>query len=346
LRSRIVVLNYNRRGLLAECLPSIVAAAAAATDRTRVSVVDNSSTDGSVEYLRREWPEVEVFQEPNRGLVSYNAVLGRVAEPVVFLLNNDVKLDAGFVDPLVAVFERDPECFLAGPLCWRFDGTTYEGMRTHVRIHRGLVQASVRFPGYERSIHEPGFTAAVGPVLAVDREKFLALGGYDSLYLPGRLEDLDLGYRAWLAGWKAYYVPEAVAYHKGFGTFHDAYGVEGCDLLALRNTLLFMWKNIRDARHLVRHLAALPCRAAHSVLSALWVPRQRRFLFLRALFAAIPRLPAAVARGGVASRLTAGMAGAQPNVASARRQRRQEVRFASLGDRTAAERAFFARFRW
>lgn len=326
MHSRIVVLNYNGRRLLAECLPSVVEAARRASGPTVVSVIDNASTDDSVDYLLSEWPALEVFREPNRGLVSYNAILERLAEPIVFLLNNDVKLAADFVDPMVAVFEREPDCFLAGPLCWGFDGTTYEGMRTRVRLYRGLVQASTRFPGYEQTIYEPGFTAAVGPVLAVDRRRFLALGGYDPLYLPGRLEDLDLGFRAWLAGWKSYYVPSAVAYHKGFGTFHDAFGEAGCDLLALRNTLLFMWKNVHDVRNLARHLVALPMRVAFSVVSAAWVSPERRFLFLRALLAALRRMPTAVSRRG-----RTGAFATLP---------------AEVWNRTAAEREFFARFQW
>ena len=58
-----------------------------------VTVVDNGSTDGSLAYLAENWPGVAVVREPNRGLASFNAVLGRMSEPVVLLLNNDVKLD-------------------------------------------------------------------------------------------------------------------------------------------------------------------------------------------------------------------------------------------------------------
>ncbi len=67
-------------------------------------------------------------------------------------------------------------------------------------------------------------TAAAGPVLAVDRRRFLALGGYDPIYFPGRIEDLDLGFRSWMAGFRGYYVPESVAFHKGLGTFEPELG--------------------------------------------------------------------------------------------------------------------------
>ena len=71
-------------------------------------------------------------------------------------------------------------------------------------------------------MNQPDETAAAGPVLAVDRRRFLELGGYDPIYFPGRIEDLDLGFRGWMAGYRGYYVPESVAYHWGFGTFASA----------------------------------------------------------------------------------------------------------------------------
>ena len=293
--SHILVLNYNGQHLLAECLPSIVAAAREVPD-CAVSVVDNGSVDSSLDWLHRNWPEIKVFQCSNHGLASYNTVVNKIDTSIVFLLNNDVKLAPGFVQPMLKHFARDSDCFLAAPLCWDFSGCHYEGMRTRVRFRRGLVQASTRFPGYESLIHQEGWTASAGPVLAVDRSKFLQLGGYDLLFHPGRLEDLDLCYRAWLNGWTSHYVPDATAYHKGFGSFEPAFGVAGCELLAQRNTLLFIWKNIRGLNRLANHAAIVPLRLLHSVLSAFWTAGPRRLLFLKALIAALPRLPSALKR--------------------------------------------------
>jgi GT2 family glycosyltransferase len=122
--------------------------------------------------------------------------------------------------------------------------------------------------------------------VAVDRSKFLALGGFDPLYLPGRLEDLDLAYRAYLSGHHALHVPEAVAYHVGQATFGPAFGRDGCDALALRNTLLFQWKNLRRPEHIARQAVGLPLRLLWDVARAGRVPPARRWIFWRALAAA------------------------------------------------------------
>lgn len=282
-RAHILILNYNGRALLEECLPSVVVAAARAAGGCGISVIDNASTDDSLDYLESHWPGIRVWREPNRGLASFNAVLPRLTEPVALLLNNDVKLDPDAVDPLVEAVATQSDALFAAPLCWDFDGQTYEGMRTRVRVRFGLVQGLCRVPGHEALVAKPDLTASAGPILAVHRERFLDLGGYDELYAPGRIEDLDLGFRGWMAGWKGYYVPESVAYHRGFGAFGPAFGQAGCDRLAIRNTLLFAWKNLGGWR-LFQHLAWLPVRLTRG-----------RLAFLKAFLEALARLDGALA---------------------------------------------------
>lgn len=263
-RAQILVLNYNGRGLLAECLPSLVAAAASAPVPCGVSIVDNASTDDSLAYLASAWPRIEVIREPNRGLASFNHVLAHRDEPALLLLNNDVKLREDAVGPLLTALDQHDDALFTAPLCWDFDGTTYEGMRTRVRTRFGLIQGMSRVPDIEALWHQPDLTAAAGPVLAVDRRKFLELGGFDPIYFPGRIEDLDLGFRAWMNGWRGYYVPESVAFHRGFGAFGPAFGANGCDRLAARNSFLFAWKNLRGGR-LFKHLAWIPIRLAYDL---------------------------------------------------------------------------------
>ncbi len=286
----LLILNYNGRRLLAECLPSVLRAAEASRHDCDVAVIDNASTDDSAAWLAAHFPTVRVIARPNRGLCSFNDVVPELEGPVAILLNNDIKLDCECVDRLVEPLGHEPDCFMTAPLCWLFDGSTYEGFRTAVRWRWGLVQATALYPGHEATMHRPGLTASAGAALAVDCRKFAELGGFDPLYLPGRLEDLDFAFRGYMAGYHARYVPEAVAYHRGMASFDAAFGTAGCDRLALRNTLLFQWKNLRHPRHLARQGFALPLRLVRDVCRAPWVPRERRWAFVRALFGALTRL--------------------------------------------------------
>jgi GT2 family glycosyltransferase len=190
------------------------------------------------------------------------------------------------------------EIFMVAPKCLRFDDETYEGFRTAVWWKLGLLRATALFPGHEPSIDQPGLSASVGAVMAVDRLRFLELGGFDPLYLPGRLEDLDLAFRAFLRGYTIRYEPTALTWHRGMATFAKAFGEFGCDQLALRNTMLFQWKNLRTPSHLLRQLVGLPIRLAADWLR---LPLQRpgeRLPLTRAFFGALVRLPRALGHGG------------------------------------------------
>jgi GT2 family glycosyltransferase len=281
-RTHILVLNYNGFDLLAECLPSILDAARQAPVPCAVTVVDNDSVDGSRAQIARQWPSVRVIHAANRGLASFNDVLAGMDEPVALLLNNDVKLDANCIAPLLRVFEEHEDALFSAPLCWTYDGETYEGMRTRVRSRYGLVQGMSRVPGVENVLGLADLTAAAGPVLAVDRRRFLDLGGYDAVYFPGRIEDLDLGFRGWMAGLRGYYEPQSVAYHRGLATFGRELGQTGCDRMATRNSFLFAWKNLAG-RRLAGHLCWIPARLLY------WLVRGRLDLAL-SLVAATQRL--------------------------------------------------------
>ena len=291
----LLVLNYNGRHLLAECLRSVLEAARASRHCCRVAVIDNDSSDDSVAWLAGAFPQIDVIRRPNRGLCSFNDVVPRLEGPAAILLNNDIKLDRHSVDPLVApLVEPQPEgrraCFMTAPHCRLFDGETYEGFKTAVLWRWGLVQATAQFAGHEATVGRPGLTASAGAAMAVDCRKFESLGGFDPVYLPGRLEDLDFAFRGYLAGYHARYVPAAVAWHRGAGTFGEVFGASGCEHLALRNTLLFQWKNLRHPLCLGRQLAGLPIRLAFDLARAPWRSPERRWAFARALVAAVGRL--------------------------------------------------------
>ena len=291
----ILVLNYNGRGLLAECLPSVLAAAGASRHECRVAVIDNDSQDGSVVWLREHFPEVRIFCCPNRGLCSLNDVLARLESPVAILLNNDVRLAQEAIDPWIAPLLEEggaarSGCWMTAPRCYGWDGQ-YEGGKTAVRWRWGLVQASGLIDGLETAAGRASETASAGSALAVDRDVFCRLGGFDPLYLPGRLEDLDLAFRPYLAGYHARYVPEAVVWHLGMGTFGPVFGQKRCRHLDLRNTLLFQWKNLRGRGAIVRQISGLAARLGADSLRAPFCQAENRWEFARALVAALGRLP-------------------------------------------------------
>ncbi len=295
-RAHVLVLNYNGKALMQECLGSIVAAVRKAKHPSRLTVIDNCSSDGSVEYLREHFSTVGVYEAlENRVLCSFNECVRGLEEDIVILLNNDIRVEEDFIDSLVEVFEKSPDAFLVSSRSYLFNGT-YEGGKSHFFMKYGIFGSTCYFPGYEKYQASFGLTHQAG-FGAYDRLKFLELRGFDDLYLPGRLEDSDLCFRAWKRGYRCYYEPRSIVYHKGGASFISRFGVSKTLTINFRNTFLFMWKNLSDARFLLSHAVFLLPRIGYDLL------RGRPELALGFL-QALPRLPQALGKR------TAALAGA------------------------------------
>jgi GT2 family glycosyltransferase len=111
-----VVVNWNTVGLLDECLRSIVEATPDSV-RNRIVVVDNASTDGSVEHLRRHWPEITVLvNELNEGFCrANNRAIRETSSPFVLLVNTDARIGPEAIATMLAYFDRDPRAAAVGP---------------------------------------------------------------------------------------------------------------------------------------------------------------------------------------------------------------------------------------
>jgi len=255
---RIVLLNYNGRDLLKECLPSILEAKARSRNRCLVTVLDNQSVDESEEVVRKDFPDVEFVKSgANRVFCSYNPLIEASAEPFVILLNNDIRVDKGFVDPLLSALKADPRAFFASPKTLNYQSGEYEGGLAKLEMRWGLLWGSSKFKGFEKKIAQPGLTMQCG-FGAFRRDLFVQLKGYDDLYLPGTVEDADLCFRAYRQGLKGHYCPDSIVYHMGQVSFKRAFGISGIRRLNRRNLYLFIWKNVRSPYVLLQHFLMLP----------------------------------------------------------------------------------------
>jgi len=263
--TRVIILNYNGAELLPQCLPSIMEAAHE-TSFTRVTVLDNCSTDDGLNYVSAHFPDCEIERAvSNRILCSYNDYVLKINEPVVIFLNNDMRVHRDFIKPLMTHFIEDPLTFLVAPKAMTFDGQTVESGRSRGRMRFGVFECTAHFPAYaeETARASETFSAGFG---AFSREKFIQLKGYDDLYFPGIMEDVDLCYRAQKAGYHLYYEPQSIVYHVGQVSFKKRFGSFRTATLAHRNNFWFMWKNFSGLKFWIQHLFFLPLRIAFALL--------------------------------------------------------------------------------
>jgi GT2 family glycosyltransferase/glycosyltransferase involved in cell wall biosynthesis len=263
----VVIPNWNGRDLLARYLPSIVEALSA-NPRNEILVVDNASTDGSVQFLHSNFPKVHVLAlDRNYGFGGgSNRGFAAAGNDIVVLLNSDMRVAPDFLQPLLDgfsasdVFAVSCQIFFTDPNKLREE----TGM-TECWWHRGMLRARHRSDASVESLW-PCFYAGGGSS-AFDRRKFLELGGFDELLRPFYMEDSDLGLMAWKRGWRNLYQPESRVWHEHRGTIGKSFSSAYIDGVIAKNTILYAWKNAHAPARLLTHFAWLMIGGAYSCLA-------------------------------------------------------------------------------
>jgi len=270
MKVEIIILNYNGSGFLKRCLPSIITASEKSRHKPRVIVLDNNSIDDSQEVVSKQFPAVFFKKaKENRVLCSFNEVAKSSDSDIMILLNNDIVVDHNFVDPLVEIFKTQENVFLSAARVYNFDGTQLEEGRTNPVISRGVFKVISKFKGYEDYLEKITYTFQAG-FGAFDRKKFLELGGYDDLYLPGILEDSDLCFRAWKMGYRCFYQPKSHIYHIGKASFKKRFGNKMLLAISHRNTYYFVWKNITNKKILFQNIFFAFPRMIYAIFTLKW----------------------------------------------------------------------------
>ncbi len=284
----IIILNWNGKDLLAQGLPSVLEAVRVDGRAHEILVVDNGSTDGSVEYVRKEFPQARLLALPeNAGFAAgNNAGVQAARHDIVVLLNNDMVVEPGFLRPLLDGFS--PRTFAVSSQIHLQEGSVRreETGKTAAVFRRGMIDYS-HLPLEGREWPRPYYPAfwAGGGSSAFHRERFLSLGGLQEIYSPAYVEDTDLSYQAWKVGWEVLFAPGSVVYHKHRASAVRRFKPAELQRLIQRNQFMFIWKNIRSWNLLLSHCLHLPwtCyRLARDYGTGIW----------RSLAQAAMRLPA------------------------------------------------------
>jgi N-acetylglucosaminyl-diphospho-decaprenol L-rhamnosyltransferase len=226
----VVILNYNRADLLADCLASIYAHPTRCA--LAVWVVDNASSDGSAAIVRASFPQARLIESPvNGGFARGNnlalrALLAAGAPDYILLLNNDTVVPAGALDGLVDYLEAHPAVAVVGPRLVLPDGSLDLACRRsfptpEVSFYRmtGLARLfprSPRFGRYNLTYLDPDVEtevdAVVGACMLLRASVVREVGLLDEqFFMYG--EDLDWAYRIKQYGWRVVYYPRVVVHH-------------------------------------------------------------------------------------------------------------------------------------
>jgi len=237
----VIILNWNGRHLLEECLESVLSQT---FDDYETIVVDNGSTDGSVDFLNEGWGgKIRILSLPsNAGFAGGNNAGIRAARGrYVVLLNNDTAVDPGWLAAQHRAVSRRPEAGMFTPKIlnyYRRDEIDNTGHLIYpdglARGHNRLEKNDGRFDEEKEALYPSGCAGVY------KREMLDKIGQLDeSFFAYG--EDVDLGLRARWAGWECRYVPDAVVYHK-YSATAGAYSPQKAFLVE-RNRIWILLKN-------------------------------------------------------------------------------------------------------
>lgn len=240
MKTTIVIPNFNGIDFLKNCLESITKSTAAAS----VIVVDNGSMDGSCEWLLENRPDVRLIAFPeNRGFcAAVNAGIEAADTPYVFLLNNDTAIAPDCIERLEAAAGQDERIFSVGAkMCSMKEpdvtdsaGDLYSAFGWAYAIGKGKPQSRYT---KKREV----FSNCAGAAL-YKKALLQKTGLFDEAHFA-YLEDVDLGYRARIMGYRSVVEPAAVVFHAGSastGSRYNAFKVTHSS----RNNVYLIYKNM------------------------------------------------------------------------------------------------------
>ncbi len=242
----VVILNYNGKHFLEKFLANVVSF----SSPHAVIVADNASTDDSVSFLKRNFPNVQLIQNPtNTGYAGgYNEALKQIDAEYYILLNNDVEVKANWIQPLVELMDSDSKIGACQPKLldqknqnmFEYAGASGGYMDAYgYPFCRGRIFETVEEDKGQYNDVKQVFWAS-GACLMVRSKLFWQLGGFDSAYFA-HMEEIDLCWRMQNLGYKIYVNPTSQVYHVGGGTLQKQNTHK--TFLNFRNSLITLIKD-------------------------------------------------------------------------------------------------------
>jgi GT2 family glycosyltransferase len=231
MKTAVVILNWNTKEFLEKFLPGLISSVEK-VDGAEVVVADNASTDGSMEMMAEKFPNVKTLVfEKNLGFTggynrAFKEIHDSVGAPEYFLLiNSDIEVPEGWLQPLVEWMDEHPGCGACAPKLhsWQErEKFEYAGAAGGYidsfgyPLCRGRVLKMLETDRGQYDTPKDVFWAT-GACLLVRSKVFRELGGLDDRFFA-HMEEIDLCWRMQMQGWKVTVVPESVVYHVGGGT--------------------------------------------------------------------------------------------------------------------------------
>ena len=208
----IIIVNYNGKSYLEQCFKSLEKIN---YENYEIILVDNNSTDDSIQFIKRNYPSTIIIKlDKNYGFAYPNNVGAKNARgKYILFLNNDTKVTSNFITELVNALENHSDVAICQSMLLKPDG--------EVDSSGDFVDSiGVAFSSKEKVDKIKEILSAKGAAMMVRKDIFEKLGGFDEKFHVS-FEDVDLGWRAWISGYKVVIVPTSLVFHVGGQTIKE-----------------------------------------------------------------------------------------------------------------------------
>jgi len=267
----IIIPSWDGKDLLEKYLPSVIRAANFYKGETEIIVVDDGSTDGSIQFLKANYPLIKlIFLKDNQGFAkACNVGVRESTGDIVIFLNNDMEVKEDFLIYLEKHFKYG-KVFGVRPAIRAKQNELYNNpdiLRMGLEFKFGFIETHIMKIDANLTELYPHTFSVSGGAAAVDRRKFLKMNGFDELFSPFYWEDVDLSYRAWKRGWTIIYEPKSTVYHQQHSTISKKYKQSYIKMISERNRYLLVWKNITNWLVLTKHILCIPARILQTLIT-------------------------------------------------------------------------------
>jgi GT2 family glycosyltransferase len=247
----VVILNWNGLRFLKSFLPEVLKHSQ--RENISVYVADNGSSDASVEYLSDNFKDVRILRfENNLGFAGgYNLALQQIESEYYLLLNSDIEVTHGWIDPLLNIMQDNPDLASCQPKVLSFakkEYFEYAGAaggyldKYGYPLCRGRIfYQTEKDSGQYNDVKDIFWST--GACMMVRSAAWKKCGGFDSRFFA-HMEEIDLCWRFHRAGYGVAYVPDSVVYHVGGGSL--PYDSPFKTFLNFRNSLFMLYKNLPE----------------------------------------------------------------------------------------------------